>query len=87
MSASEAGAALVLGLLLVGQLYFGEGKFEMTRLTWVLLGGTLLICGMMAMRFSIVYESGRIWWAPIVLEIVVAHCIIYIQMGIEAYTW
>lgn len=87
MSAIESGVTLLLGLILVSSLYFGKGEFEFTRLTWVLLGATFIICGIMAPRFVITYDQGRIWWAPVVLEITVAHLIIYIQLGIEAYTW
>lgn len=42
---------------------------------------------MMFPRYFYLREEGSIWWAPIVLEIIVAHCIIYIQMAVEYYTW
>lgn len=78
LSASEAGVTLLLGLALVSSLYFGKGQFEFTKVTWVLLAATFVICGIMAPRFVITYDQGRIWWSPIVLEIIVAHVIIYI---------
>lgn len=33
------------------------------------------------------YNEGRVWWSPIVLEIFVAHVVIYIQMFIDYKTW
>lgn len=87
LSASEAGVTLVLGLLLVSHIYFAQGKFEFTTTTKVLLVSTLVICLLMAPRFVIVMKDDRIWWGPVVLEIVVAHLIIYIQMLIERLTW
>jgi len=42
---------------------------------------------MMIPRYFYLREEGSIWWAPIVLEIVVSHFIIFVQMAVEYLTW
>lgn len=79
---------LLLGAALIRQLYFNS-KFQFKNYTKVCLGSTLMVCLMMLPRFFYLKSEGEkfLWWSPIVLEIIVAHCIIYIQMAIEYFTW
>ena len=87
VSASESFAALLFGLILVANVYFGEEKFTFTKVTSVLLVATLVIALMMIPRYVISMSEERTWWAPIVLEIIVAHVLIYVQLAIEYFTW
>jgi len=86
LSAIQVALILALGAALIRQLYFNS-KFQFKNYTKVFLGSTLMICLMMFPRYFYLREEGSIWWAPVVLEIIVAHCIIYIQMAVEYYTW
>lgn len=45
------------------------------------------ICLMLLPRYFYLRNEGSIWWAPIVLEIIVAHCLLAVQMGVEYFTW
>jgi hypothetical protein len=38
-------------------------------------------------RYTYLYKEGSIWWAPIILEIIVCHVIMFVQMAIEYKTW
>lgn len=51
------------------------------------MAANLLLCLMLIPRYFYLRDAGSVWWAPIVMEIIVAHCIIYFQMGIEYFTW
>jgi len=42
---------------------------------------------MMIPRYFYLRSEGSVWWAPIVLEIIVAHIVMFVQMAIEFYTW
>jgi hypothetical protein len=42
---------------------------------------------MMIPRYLSLRNEGNTWWSPVVLEIIVAHVLIFIQMGIEYLSW
>lgn len=86
-SATEGGVVLVIGFFLICQLYFSKDKYSPTWTTWILLGGTFVVCLALGHRFLVTFKEGRVWWSPIVLEIFVAHVVIYIQMFIEYKSW
>lgn len=86
LSAGGTGLILLLGLLCVRQLYFNS-KFQFKEYTKVFLGSLFLLCLMMIPRYFYLRGNGSVWWAPVVLEIVVAHLVMFVQMAIEYYTW
>ena len=86
LSATQTSVILILGAALIRQLYFNS-KFQFKEYTKVFLGSLLVVCLMMIPRYFYLREQGSIWWAPIVLEIIVSHLIIFVQMGVEFYTW
>jgi len=77
---------LIAGLILNITLYFNK-KFEITKLDQVLLGTIVIVTLMLIPRYSYVREKGFIWWSPIVLELIVAHILMFFQMGIEYLTY
>jgi len=77
---------LIAGLILNITLYFNK-KFEFTKLDQVLLGTIVVVTLMLIPRFSFVREKNFIWWAPIVLELIIAHILMFFQMGIEKLTY
>lgn len=87
VATSESAALLLFGLFLMVHIYFGEDKFKFTSTTYILLGATFVIACAMINRFLVSMQENRIWWAPVVLEMIVAHMLIYVQMGIEYCTW
>jgi hypothetical protein len=76
----------MLGAFLMKQLYFNN-HFEFTNTTKVLMGANLLVTLMLIPRYFYLREQGATWWAPVVLEIIVSHILIYAQMAIEYFTW
>lgn len=58
-------------------IYF-KSTFEFDTLTKTLLGGLLLITLMLIPRYKWLREEKFIWWAPIVLEIIVAHIMVFV---------
>jgi hypothetical protein len=86
LSATQTSMILILGAVLVRQLYFNS-KFQFKEYTKVFMGSLALVCLMMIPRYFYLREQGSKWWAPIVLEIIVSHSIIFVQMGVEFYTW
>lgn len=42
---------------------------------------------MLLPRYFYLRENGFLWWSPVVLEILVAHIMIFVQMGVEYATW
>jgi len=86
LSASQTGIIVLLGLACIRQLYFNS-KFQFKEYTKVFLGSLFLVCLMMIPRYFYLREQGSVWWAPVVLEIIVAHMVMFVQMGIEYYTW
>mmetsp|Transcript_4816 Transcript_4816/g.8261 ORF Transcript_4816/g.8261 Transcript_4816/m.8261 type:complete len:126 (-) Transcript_4816:645-1022(-) len=42
---------------------------------------------MMIPRYFYLRDEGSIWWAPVVMEIIVAHLVIYVQMFVEFLSW
>ena len=74
-------------MVIIATVYFGSEKFALTKVTGVLLVATLVVALMMIPRFTISMDDQRTWWAPVVLEIIVAHVLIYVQLAIEYFTW
>ena len=68
-------------------VYFSQEKFVATKVTYVLLASTALLSMMMVPRFFAAMSEDRKWWAPVLLEIIVAHAAIYLQFAIDAVTW
>lgn len=85
LSASQSFVILLCGAALCKTLYFKQ-TFEFDTLTKVLLGGLLLITLMLVPRYVWLRSKSFIWWAPVVLEIIVAHCMIFVQLAIESWT-
>ena len=85
LSAAQAGVILLCGALLMKTIYF-KSTFEFDTLTKVLLGGLLLINLMLIPRYSWLRENQFLWWSPVVLEIIIAHVMVFIQMLIEWLT-
>lgn len=56
-------------------------------MTYVLLATTGLLSLAMIPRLMVAFEQDRKWWAPVMLTMIVSHCVIYIQLGIDAFTW
>jgi hypothetical protein len=77
---------LLLGAALIRQLYFNS-KFQLKEYTKVFMGSLVVVCLMMIPRYFYLREAGSIWWSPIILEIIVSHLIIFVQMLVEYYTW
>lgn len=86
LSAIQMAVILLIGAFLMSVVYFSN-TFEFTTATKVALAGDLLICLMMLPRYFYLRGEGSIWWAPIVLEVIVAHLLIFVQMAIEHMTW
>lgn len=86
LSVSQTLVVLVLGAVLIRNLYFNS-KFQFKQHTNVILGTLALVNVMLFPRYTYLYNAGSVWWAPIVLEIIVCHVIMFIQMAIEYKTW
>ena len=86
LSATQTSIILILGAILIRQLYFNS-KFQFKQYTKVFMGSLVVVCLMMIPRYFYLREAGSIWWSAIVLEIIVSHFIIFVQMGVEYYTW
>lgn len=86
LSASQVAIIILLGAFCIRQLYFNS-KFQFKEYTKVFLGSLFLVCLMMIPRYFYLRNEGSVWWAPIVLEIIVAHMVMFVQMAIEFYTW
>lgn len=86
LSATQTSIILILGAALIRQLYFNS-KFQFKEYTKVFIGSLFIVCLMMIPRYFYLREQGSIWWAPIVLEIIISHLIIFVQMLIEYLTW
>ena len=67
-------------------MYFNS-KFQFKSYTKVVIGSMFAITLMMIPRYFYLRNEGSIWWAPVVLEIIVAHLLIAVQMGVEYFTW
>lgn len=66
-------------------IYFKD-TFEFDTLTKTVLGGLLLISLMLVPRYKWTREEKFLWWSPIVLEIIVAHVMVFLQMLFEWMT-
>ena len=86
LSAIQTALVLALGAALIRQIYFNS-KFQFKNYTKVCIGSLYAVCLMLLPRYFYLRNEGSIWWAPIVLEIIVAHCILAVQMGVEYFTW
>ena len=86
LSAIQTAIILALGAVLIMQLYFNS-KFEFKTATKISIGSLYVICLMMIPRYITLRDGGSIWWAPVVLEIIVAHYLLAVQMGVEYFTW
>lgn len=86
LSASQTLVILIAGAILNITLYFNK-KFEFTKLDKVLLGTILIVTIMLIPRYVYVREHNFIWWGPIVLEIIVAHVLMFVQMAVEKLTF
>lgn len=85
LSASQAATILLCGGVLNKTFYF-KPTFEFSNITKVLLGGLLLINLMLIPRYFWLREKGFLWWSPIVMEIIVAHLMMFVQMLYEKVT-
>jgi hypothetical protein len=85
LSAAQAFVILICGAALMKTIYF-KSSFEFDTLTKVLLGGMLLITLMLIPRYKWLRENQFIWWSPVVLEIILAHVMIFVQMLFEWLT-
>lgn len=86
LSASQVAVILCCGAALCKTLYFSQ-KFEFDTLTKTLLGGLLIITLMLVPRYFYLRENKFLWWSPVVLEIIVAHLMLFVQMGVEYLTF
>lgn len=77
LSATQAFVVLMFGLGLNMSFYFKD-KFEFSTLTKVFIGGAQLVNLMLIPRYLYLREKGFIWWAPVVLEIIVSHVMIFV---------
>jgi len=77
---------LLCGAALNKTLYFSQ-KFEFDTLTKTLLGGLGIITMMLIPRYFYLRENKFLWWSPVVLEIIVAHIMLFVQMGAEYVTF
>lgn len=77
---------LIAGAILNITLYFNK-TFEFTKLDQVLLGTIVVVTLMLIPRYVYVREKNFVWWSPIVLELIVAHILMFFQMGIEKLTY
>jgi len=85
LSAAQAGVIIFCGAVLMKTIYFKE-TFEFDTLTKTLLGGLLLITLMLIPRYSWLREEEFTWWSPVVLEIIIAHIMVFVQMLFEWFT-
>jgi hypothetical protein len=77
LSASQVAIIILLGAFCIRQLYFNS-KFQFKEYTKVFLGSLLLVCLMMIPRYFYLRNEGSVWWAPVVLEIIVAHLVMFV---------
>ena len=85
LSASQAAVILLCGAVLMKTIYF-KSSFEFDTITKVLLGGMLLITLMLIPRYKFLRENQFIWWGPVILEMILAHVMIFVQMLFEWLT-
>jgi hypothetical protein len=76
---------LLCGAILMKTIYF-KSTFEFDTLTKTLLGGLLLVTLMLIPRYSYLRAEEFTWWSPVVLEIIIAHMMIFVQMAFEYVT-
>ena len=86
LSAMQIAVIVVLGAFLMKNIYFSD-TFEFTTASKVILAGDVLVCLMMIPRYFYLRDNNSIWWAPVVLEVVIAHLVIFVQMAIEYSSW
>ena len=85
LSATQTFVIILAGAALNKTLYFNQ-QFEFNTTTKTLLGGLLLITCMLIPRYLYLRDKFP-WYSPVMLEIIVAHLMMFVQLGIEALTF
>jgi len=76
----------LLEIVLLRQVYFNS-KFEVKSYLKVLLGAILVLnCGLIALYVEL-KEEDSVWWAPVLLQDIVLHFYIFIQLALEWAYW
>lgn len=86
LSASQVATILLCGACLLKTLYFNQ-QFEIGTVHKVFLGGMLLITFMLIPRYQYLRQNKFPWFGPVVLQIIVAHFMVFVQLAIDYFTF
>lgn len=76
----------LLEIVLLRQVYFNS-KFEMKSYLKVLLGAILLLNCILIKLYVDLEAQDSIWWAPVLLQDIVLHFYIFLQLGYDWKSW
>lgn len=71
---------------MLGTLYFNK-EFEIGTTQKVFLGGLALITLMMIPRYKYLRDNNFPWFSPVVLEIIIAHIMVFVQLAVDYFTF
>lgn len=78
VSSAYAGAIILFGLILVNNIYFNSREpIAITNFSKVFLIAMVVASIMMIQHLLKLFDSNSIWWAPVILEIIIAHFCIF----------
>lgn len=76
----------LLEVVLLRQVYFNS-KFEIKSYLRVLLGAILVLNCFLIKLYIDLQDQDSTWWAPVLLQDIMLHFYIFLQLGVEWFTW
>lgn len=77
----------LLEIIVLFSLYFSQNEFEVKSYHKGIFGGILVLNLVLIWPYTKLEEEDAIWWAPMVLQYIVMHMYIFLQLGIEWAQW
>ena len=75
-------------MVLINNIYFySKEDVTFSTVSKVFLGLTVVISLMLIPSIISLLNEGSIWWAPILVEILVAHVCVFLQLLIENFSY
>lgn len=88
ISASQSAVIIICGMVLINNIYFySKEAVTFNSVSKVFLLLTVLISLMLIPSIISLLNEGSIWWAPILVEIMVAHVCVFLQLVIEYFSY
>ena len=88
ISASQSAVIIICGMVLINNIYFySKEDVTFNTVSKVFLGLAVVISLMLIPSIITLLNEGSIWWAPILVEIMVAHVCIFLQLVIEYFSY